>query len=121
MFAKKTKQKILERVLFMKKFTPVQEKYIAEIISFYDRPWLARMIINEAADNHNFSSDSNTQSFLETERAKFEKRKKAGVKGFENILRSTLNLLPDTRKSGVGFATSGFNFLQWQERDGGFW
>ena len=93
---------------------------MVEIIGFYDHPTVAWGIIAEAVEKKNdyFSYDSSTERLLKKEREAFQKRKAAGVKSPENILRNTLDLLPSMVKSGVGSASTGFNFIVWQEQSG---
>ena len=103
----------------MKKLSESHEKAIREVCQLFDDPCLARMIINEAVEKGNERvREFGIRRLLKEQKELREIRNKMGQKSPLAILRVALDMLPDTRASGVGSSTSGFNFLLWQEVDG---
>ncbi len=97
-----------------------QLKIIAEIISFYDHPWMARKIIDRAieAGSPFFRGEESMSRLLWSEKRAYKIRKDAGSKSPEVLLSLALDRSYVRDESLPGASPLGFQYLRWQEEVG---
>lgn len=104
----------------MKNLTEKQLKFISKISQLYDDPKVAtdKMLKAHQANNSVFSGNFSTESFFEKQLLEHSKRENQGIPHTVTILEVYLEETSQPNSRVTGKATPGFDFLQWQERQG---